>query len=89
MKRDGIMMIALLHGVLSRGGAMGDSDGFGEGENRQSLIWKYSAPRMRSGIFLGRLLYSFTPPSVIPAMINLERNRYTTMIGTMATVIIM
>lgn len=33
--------------------------------------------------------YSFTPPSVIPAIMYLERNRYTIMIGTMATKIIM
>ena len=33
--------------------------------------------------------HSLTPPSVTPAMMNLDRNRYTRIIGTMAIVIIM
>ena len=33
--------------------------------------------------------YSFTPPSVTPAIMYLDKSRYTIMIGTIATVIIM
>ena len=34
-------------------------------------------------------IYSFTPPSATPAIMNFERKRYAMMIGTIATVIIM
>ena len=34
------------------------------------------------------IVYSFTPPSVTPAIIYFDKRRYTTIIGTIATVLI-
>ena len=43
-----------------------------------------------TGLFESHVFhYPFTPPRVTPAMIYLERNRYTKIIGTIATKIIM
>ena len=62
------------------------------GCTRKYVIWKKPIhltehPPLLTVPFL--FYYSFTPPSVTPAMMNFERKRYTMMIGTIATVIIM
>ena len=45
--------------------------------------------RNRYEIDWGPKPYSFTPPSVTPAIIYFESSRYTMIMGTIATVIIM